>query len=176
MKTREQIITATLFTVLLAGVILLSGCGGAPKKLSHDQGMELFKAQEKPKDAGEDIIPYQVYFSKNNMAGVKTFEILTIGEDWYWCMDEEDYHLITDSQKEKILTLFEDSHLKDWNGFNGVAEGICDGGGFQLLIVLTDQSMIRATGENEYPDNFNEVVGGIDQILDLGYDYDDYRF
>ena len=56
----------------------------------------------------------------------------------------------------EIMRIFKELDVYSWDGFAESDEEVLDGMGFNLYVKFADGSCISASGDNKFPDNFQE--------------------
>ena len=55
--------------------------------------------------------------------------------------------------------------VESWNGFNKSSKTARDGSGFDLTIIMADESLIEAGGYMKWPKNYEAVRDGLDALF-----------
>ena len=93
------------------------------------------------------------------------YEIITIRGDYYLSADGDDFRKIGAGPVDALYQVFLKYDLSEWDGFDGEIPDVLDGEIFSLDIELTDAGPVHARGSNVFPENYNEAVLEIANIL-----------
>ena len=162
--------TGILLVVML--FLLLSGCGSKPDASDPSTPkeslypIELFYFAESNGSLYNARSMYRldkqdgVYTATVKPAGVKEEKTLEIkvGIDFV----------------EQLESILEDHDIGSWNGYDESA-AVTDGTGFNLHIILTDQTKIIATGYMEWPEGYIEFADDVRQLFDDLYKKNKWR-
>ena len=65
---------------------------------------------------------------------------------------------------DKARTILENYNVASWAGFHGRDPNALDGYSMKFQAEFVDGSRIEASGENNFPKNFNEVFSELDDL------------
>ena len=83
--------------------------------------------------------------------------------------DDESYRKIAPEAVDALTRVFDAYDVASWDGFTRYSRDVLDGEGFRLDICLNDGSRVLATGDNAFPENYHEVIGRWEEILEKAY-------
>ena len=99
----------------------------------------------------------------------------SINYDSYTITPEEDGYLLTVNEEQTrrisretadaVYAVYDKYGMEKWDGFHKSHSGVLDGEGFALEIALTDGTIIRASGDNAFPENYFDAMYELWTIL-----------
>lgn len=162
--------TGSLLVVML--FLLLSGCGSKPDASD-------------PSTQKESLYPIDLfYFAESNgsLYNARAMYRLDKQDDVYTATvkpagvkEEKTLEIkVGNDFVEKLESILEAHDIGRWNGYDESA-AVTDGTGFNLHIVLTDQTKIIATGYMEWPEGYSEFADDVRQLFDDLYKKNRWR-
>ncbi len=112
--------------------------------------------------------------SNKPITGIKSFHLGITGIAYrsydFECNDDVCYDDNNEFDKDKIIKLLNKYHVREWNGFNKNKDsGWADADGFDLKIVLDDNTTINASGMRAYPKRFYNFNTELFKIIGESY-------
>ena len=105
------------------------------------------------------------FLSRSADIAYDTYNI-TLGQDGYHVsINEGKDRLIDSASVDALMKIIDEYELSRWDGFIESQPFVLDGESFWLEIKLTDGTIIRARGDNRYPENYFEAISRIQGIL-----------
>lgn len=104
----------------------------------------------------------------------KFFEIELDGQDHILKCDryeDAEYHVPTPEAMAKVRDVIFRYDVRSWDGFDKVDRFALDGEDFNLYITFADGTRISAKGSNRFPENYRDVFGELEAILEDGSSY-----
>ena len=159
-----------VFAIVL--LLLLSGCGSKPDtsdpstQKESRYPVELFYFAE----SNGSIFNARSLYRLDKQDGVYTATVKPAG-----VKEEKTLEIkVSDDFAQKLESILEDHDIRSWNGY-GESAAVTDGTGFNLHIILTDQTKIIATGYMEWPEGYSEFADDVRQLFDDLYKKNRWR-
>ena len=169
-----------LLMAFITWTALLTGCekwfGNKPDKMPGDTTVgadtentkNLEKSQSTPLP---DIQELTYYVHGTMMEPIRSVSLIRQGEKALvriepWDGEEEelfDYPVDAETldQARRVLETYD---VASWAGFRGSNPNVLDGYSMSFQVEFVDGSRIEASGENNFPKNFNEVFSELDDL------------
>ena len=91
-------------------------------------------------------------------------EVLVRVEPWGGEEEEIFDYPVDEEVFDKARTILENYNVASWAGFCGYDPNALDGYSMSFQVEFVDGSRIEATGENQFPENFDEVFSELDDL------------
>lgn len=91
-------------------------------------------------------------------------EVLVRVEPWGGEEEEIFDYPVDEEVFDKARTILENYNVASWAGFCGYDPNALDGYSMSFQVEFVDGSRIEATGENQFPKNFDEVFSELDEL------------
>ncbi len=105
------------------------------------------------------------YFSRGGYMRPQSYEILLRGGCYYLQEDEDELRLFDPELAMELQQVITNYHLESWNGFYKNNPDILDGEGFGLAMAFADGTTVNASGENAFPDHYDEATEALEEIF-----------
>ena len=169
-----------LLMAFITWTALLTGCekwfGNKPDKMPGDTTVGADKENTKNLEKSQstplpDIQELTYYVHGTMVESIWSISLIRQGEEalirvepWDGGEEESFDYPVTAEILDKARTILENYNVASWAGFCGRDPNALDGYSMKFQAEFVDGSRIEATGENQFPKNFDEVFSELDDL------------
>lgn len=113
----------------------------------------------------------EITFSEHEsaMPEISAFTLTRAEEGTQVCLEiayEDEYLHMEDAKlMDQVREILETNDVGSWNGFHGNNSMVLDGGGFSIYVKFTDGTTLSASGENNFPANYQTVASELTELI-----------
>ena len=115
-------------------------------------------------DGGDTLVRF--YFMRGGYMAPHSYEVTLTGDGYAITENEGDPWPLDPSLAEELIRFVDECGMKRWDGFHGSNPYVLDGEGFSLTMEFADGTTVYASGENSFPDGYQEAAARLDEIFE----------
>ena len=104
-------------------------------------------------------------FSRWGEMKPKTWEVLWEGDDCTIREDEDEPRPLAADLAAEIAQVVADCDMESWSGVYSTGYEVLDGECFSLKMEFADGATVSASGDNAFPESYDEAMGALDDIF-----------
>ncbi|MCR4577504.1 MAG: hypothetical protein K5784_06320 [Clostridiales bacterium] len=117
------------------------------------------------KKLAQDHVLTRFFFGRGGYMMPVYREVVLRNGRYYLMEDDEAVREFPPAFAEELQKLVSEYKLEDWNGFRGSDPRVLDGEHFTLELSFADGDMVRASGENEFPEGYHNAVNAVEDVF-----------
>ena len=122
------------------------------------------EALEVSLSAEQSLARFRLYRDGRRIPSVN-YEITRTGQDYYLSVDYEEPSIMNPEAADALYKVFETYNMAAWDGFSEIGPAKLESEQFDLEIRLSDGTLLRAVGDNAFPQDYREAMDAIIEIL-----------
>lgn len=144
--------------------------------LAHDEGEnsefsfasteKMYRFEELCSTLAENHVLTRFYYIHGGYMSPQSFEIFMRKGEYFIRENEDEARSFDMAFAKEIEQIIVEYNMVSWNGFHKSRRHVLDGEGFSLEFRYADGTSVYASGENSFPDGYDDAIDKIRMVLE----------